>query len=347
MYNLIVQNQRSQVTESLSDAEMAALLASRYDDPAAHLPQLRDETTLLAFRSALMSSSEALKDKVVLVVGSGLGLIPMMCAQAGAHHVYGIEPSRAAETSRKVVEANQLQGRITIVHGDVHRAVLPVDKVDVLVMDFMDKFLMCGGGLGAFLTARQKWLAPGGTMYPDHATLYVMAVDDREHLAEEKQRWETCFGFNFLPALQEGLRYPRMDTPTRKSQLLSQPHALISLDLYTTSERDLAFKKPYSLTIERESRLSGLLTYHDVSFTCRSMQPNPITLSTHPLAPATRLEQTILTFPRAIRMSPGDMVTGVMTCVTDTSNAFALDVDVEVNIRGMFARSNYRVLPTL
>lgn len=35
----------------------------------------------------------------------------------------------------------------------------------------------------------RRWLAPGGLMFPDAASLYVMGVDDRQHIADKKAFW--------------------------------------------------------------------------------------------------------------------------------------------------------------
>lgn len=71
-----------------------------------------------------------------LGVAAGIALLvfthPLMCMQAGARHVYGVDASAAADTATKVVAANGLAGRVTILKGQVEAITLPVHKVCAL-----------------------------------------------------------------------------------------------------------------------------------------------------------------------------------------------------------------------
>jgi hypothetical protein len=78
---------------------------------------------------------------------------------------------------------------------------------------------------------------------------------------------------------------------------------------YRTSPRpqDLAFSRPFSLTAQREGRVSALLAYFDAAFTARGAPPGgeAVVLTTHPLAPATGWLQTLFSFPRALQVGTG------------------------------------------
>ena len=45
----------------------------------------------LAYRDAILRNKHLFKDKIVLDVGCGTGILSIFAAQAGAKHVYGIE----------------------------------------------------------------------------------------------------------------------------------------------------------------------------------------------------------------------------------------------------------------
>jgi hypothetical protein len=67
--------------------------------------------------------------------------------------------------------------------------------------------------------------------------------------------------------------------------------------------QDLAFSRPFRLAAQREGRISALLAYFEVAFSCRGAAPGePIVLTTHPMAPATGWLQTIFSFPRALQV---------------------------------------------
>lgn len=56
---------------------------------------------------------------------------------------------------------------------------LPVDKVDIIISEWMGYCLFYESMLDTVLFARDKWLAPGGMLFPDRATLFVSAIEVR------------------------------------------------------------------------------------------------------------------------------------------------------------------------
>lgn len=51
---------------------------------------LKDEVRTLTYRNSMYHNKHAFKDKIVLDVGSGTGILSMFAAKAGAKHVYGV-----------------------------------------------------------------------------------------------------------------------------------------------------------------------------------------------------------------------------------------------------------------
>ncbi len=54
-------------------------------------------------------------------------------------------------------------------------------QVDIIVSEWMGYFLLYESMLDTVIYARDKWLAPGGALFPDKATLYVSAIEDGEY----------------------------------------------------------------------------------------------------------------------------------------------------------------------
>ncbi len=46
------------------------------------------------------------------------------------------------------------------------------------------------------LFSRDKWLAPTGLMFPDKATLYVTAIEDRQYKDDKINWWDDVYGFD-------------------------------------------------------------------------------------------------------------------------------------------------------
>lgn len=61
----------------------------------------------------------------------------MFAAKAGAAKVYAIECSSIVDYARKIVEANNFKDVITIIQGKVEEVELPVEKVDIIISEWM------------------------------------------------------------------------------------------------------------------------------------------------------------------------------------------------------------------
>lgn len=51
---------------------------------------LKDEVRTLSYRNSIYNNKHLFKDKIVLDVGCGTGILSMFAAKAGAKHVYGV-----------------------------------------------------------------------------------------------------------------------------------------------------------------------------------------------------------------------------------------------------------------
>lgn len=53
-----------------------------------------------------------------------------------------------------------------MIQGKAEEVTLPVDKVDVIVSEWMGYFLLYESMLDTVLFCRDKWLVPGGAIFP-------------------------------------------------------------------------------------------------------------------------------------------------------------------------------------
>ena len=91
---------------------------------------------------------------------------------------------------------------ITLVKGKLEETALPLEKFDIIVSEWMGyflydmPFLMCTRSnppserlyesmLDTVLLARDKYLAPGGLIFPDTATIYLAAIEDQQYKDEK------------------------------------------------------------------------------------------------------------------------------------------------------------------
>ena len=65
---------------------------------------LKDYIHINAYRHAIEGNPEDFKDKIVLDIGSGTGILSIFAAKAGAKHVYAVENEDVAFFSWKIVK---------------------------------------------------------------------------------------------------------------------------------------------------------------------------------------------------------------------------------------------------
>lgn len=148
---------------------------------------LEDSVRTTTYMEAIMQNSADFEGKVVVDVGAGSGILSFFAAQAGAAKVYAIEASTIAEVCRTLVEANGLSAVIEVVHGTVEGVELP-EQADVLISEPMGFMLFHEQMLDSFVLAREKFLRPGGKIFPTKGTMYCGPVCDAEMHSEQVHR---------------------------------------------------------------------------------------------------------------------------------------------------------------
>jgi len=157
---------------------------------------LADHNRMAAYHAAIMGNAAVFKDKVVMDVGTGSGILAVWAAKAGARRVYAVEYTDMANHARSVMEANGVSDVVTILQGAVEDVVLPAEEhllepeegapldtqvVDIMISEWMGYFLLRESMLDSLIAARDKFLKPGtGLMMPSHATMYVAPIQDEE-----------------------------------------------------------------------------------------------------------------------------------------------------------------------
>ena len=92
--------------EQLTNEEMTS--KDYYFDSYAHFgiheEMLKDEVRTMSYRNSMRENKHLFKNKVVLDVGCGTGILSMFAAKAGAAKVIGVDMSSIVEYARKIVE---------------------------------------------------------------------------------------------------------------------------------------------------------------------------------------------------------------------------------------------------
>ncbi|KAI9888986.1 MAG: type I protein arginine N-methyltransferase Rmt1 [Vezdaea aestivalis] len=298
----------------------------RYEEEKAKYQ--KDEVRTRTYRDAIYQNKHLFKDKIVLDVGCGTAILSMFAVRAGAKHVIGVDMSTIIEKAREIVEVNGMTKQITLLQGKMEEVQLPVDKVDIIVSEWMGYFLLYESMLDTVLYARDKYLKPDGLIFPDKAIIHMAGIEDGEYKEEKIGFWDNVWGFDYRPLKATALTEPLVDTVEMKA-VVTEPKVVLTLDLYTVQTSDLSFSSPFSLLVRRNDFVHALIAWFDVEFTrCHK----PVRFSTGPHTKYTHWKQTVFYIGDALTAEEGEVISGNLTCRPNDKNRRDLDIEIDYEL---------------
>lgn len=255
--------------------------------------------------------------------------------------------------------------------GKVEEVELPVDKVDIIISEWMGYFLLYESMLDTVLFARDKWLTEGGLMLPDKAVLNICAIEDADYKAEkidckfsmniEETRfglvffiffimyrvlivWGSVYGFDMSVIKNIAITEPLVDVVEGKA-VVSNTVPILSLDLLTCTKEDCDFESDFRLTVNRDDFCHAFVAYFDCAFT---QVHKPIAFSTSPFATYTHWKQTVFYLQEALTVCNGEEIVGHIKCARNPKNPRDLDIAIDTSFQGKCmpahsATQNYRL----
>ncbi|PKS10650.1 hypothetical protein jhhlp_002405 [Lomentospora prolificans] len=299
-----------------------------YDHHGIHEEMLKDEVRTKSYMSAIVNNKHLFKDKVVLDVGCGTAILSMFAAKAGAKHVIGVDMSTIIFKAREIVKVNGLSDKITLIQGKMEDVELPFPKVDIIISEWMGYFLLYESMLDTVLYARDKYLVPGGKIFPDKATIYAAGIEDGEYKDEKIGFWDNVYGFDYTPLKETALSEPLVDTVELKA-VVTEPSSVLVLDLYKCTTADLDFKVPFNLSCRRDDYIHALVAWFDIEF---SECHKPVRFSTGPHTKYTHWKQTVFYLKDVLTVSTGEQVTATMAVKPNSKNRRDLDISIDYKL---------------
>ncbi|MCJ1253190.1 type I protein arginine N-methyltransferase Rmt1 [Lignoscripta atroalba] len=288
----------------------------------------KDEVRTKSYRDAIYQNRHIFKDKVVLDVGCGTSILSMFAAKAGAKHVIGVDMSTIIEKAQEIVKVNGLADKITLLQGKMEEVTLPFPKVDIIISEWMGYCLLYESMLDTVLYARDKYLAPGGLIFPDKATIFMAGIEDGDYKDEKIGFWDNVYGFDYSPLKDTALTEPLVDTVEMKA-VVTDPTAVLTLDLYTVTTSDLAFQSSFTLDVRRNDFVHALIAWFDIDFTaCHK----PIRFSTGPHTKYTHWKQTVFYLREVLTVEQGEQIRGVLMNKPNEKNKRDLDIKISYRL---------------
>ncbi|KAF3625335.1 putative protein arginine N-methyltransferase 1 [Capsicum annuum] len=335
-----------------------------------HEEMLKDVVRTKTYQNVIYKNSFLFKDKVVLDVGAGTGILSLFCAKVGAKHVYAILPmtleynglesyvelavifaissnmadplqfnfqiecSSMADMAQEIVKQNGFSNVITVIKGKVEEIDLPVPQVDIIISEWMGYFLLYENMLDTVLYARDKWLVKDGLVLPDKASLYLTAIEDADYKEDKIEFWNSVYGFDMSCIRKQAMMEPIVDT-VDQNQIATNCQLLKTMDISKMTSGDASFTAPFKLVAERDDYIHALVAYFDVSFTkCHKL----LGFSTGPKSRGTHWKQTVLYLEDVLTVCQGEAVVGSMTVAPNKKNPRDVDIMLKYSVNGRHCR---------
>ncbi|CDK29163.1 unnamed protein product [Kuraishia capsulata CBS 1993] len=301
---------------------------SSYDHFGIHEEMLKDTVRTLSYRNAIMKNKDLFKDKVVLDVGCGTGILSMFAAKAGAKHVIAVDMSNIIEMGQKIVDLNGLGDKITLLRGKLEDVVLPYKKVDIIISEWMGYFLLYESMLDTVLYARDHYLVEGGLIFPDKASIKLALIEDGNYKDEKIHYWENVYGFDYSPFIDIAMAEPLVDIVDNNS-VVTNAVTVSEIDINTVKISDLPFETPFKLKAFRSDLVHAVVAWFDIDFPFDSKNGEKVTFSTGPHAHYTHWKQTVFYLNQVLDVKKDEVVEGMIASRPNAQNPRELDLEIQ------------------
>lgn len=152
-----------------------------------HGAMIADEIRTGAYARALEQTVRP--GSTVVDLGAGSGIMSLLACKHGARKVYAIEPDEVIEVAKELARENGFADRIEFIRDISTKVTLP-ERVEVIVADLRGVLPLFHTHLPSISDARERFLAPGGTIIPRCDTLWAGVVESPEAVADLLGTWK-------------------------------------------------------------------------------------------------------------------------------------------------------------
>jgi protein arginine N-methyltransferase 1 len=266
-----------------------------------HLGYIADRVRLRQFRAAITAALD--RGDRVADLGSGSGILGVLCCRAGAGRVFAIDSTAMIDVARETFRRAGLAEQAVFIRGQSQRIALP-ETVDLVICDHVGYFGIDYGIVDMLRDARDRFLKPDGLLIPRLIRLQLAAV-------QSAGAWHQASAWAGEDAPSE-FRWLRQFTINRKHGLrlaadavLGGPAELGRIDLYW--DQPDFFSWEVELQIERDGVMHGFAGWFDCELS------EGVWMTNSPLSQgAIDRPQAFLPIDEAIPVRTGDVVKAVI-----------------------------------
>ncbi|XP_022536938.2 histone-arginine methyltransferase CARM1 [Astyanax mexicanus] len=298
---------------------------------------LQDFLRTATYQKAILLNDVDFRDKVVLDVGCGTGILSFFAVQAGAKRVYAVEASSVAKHAEVLVRSNGMSDRITVLNGKIEEVSCP-EKVDVIISEPIGYMLLNERMLESYLHSKH-WLKPKGMMFPTFSDIHLAPFTDEqlymEHHARSSFWLQTSFyGVNLSGlhpvAVEEFFRQPIVDT--FDMQILMARSVKYTINFLEAKEEDLhRMEIPFVFKLLQSGLIHGLAFWFDVAFVGSRMT---VWLSTAPHEPLSHWYQVRCLLQTPLFAKMGQTLSGQVLLIANKRQSYDIHITAVVDESG-------------
>uniref|UniRef100_A0AAY5JYA9 Histone-arginine methyltransferase CARM1 n=1 Tax=Esox lucius TaxID=8010 RepID=A0AAY5JYA9_ESOLU len=268
---------------------------------------MQDYVRTGTYQRAILQNHVDFKDKVVLDVGCGSGILSFFAAQAGARKVYAVEASTMAQHAEVLVNSNGMGDRVEVIAGKVEEISLP-EQVDIIISEPMGYMLFNERMLESYLHAK-KFLKPNGNMFPTLGDVHLAPFTDEQLYMEQF----TKANFWYQPSFH-------------------------GVDLSSLREAavDEYFRQPIVDTFDIRILMAKSVKYTVNFLDAKETDLHRVTvwLSTSPTEPLTHWYQVRCLLQSPLFTKAGDTLSGTATLIANKRQSYDISMVAQVDQTG-------------
>ncbi|KAG1644197.1 hypothetical protein G6F44_003066 [Rhizopus delemar] len=314
---------------------------------------LQDTVRTSTYRSAiLLNGPNNFKNKKILDVGSGSGILSYFAVQAGAEKVYAVEASGMANKMKKLVTAASKDGKnvflkdkIEVVNAKIEDPALSIPRVDTIISEPIGVLLFHERMLESYIHARDHYLKPGGALFPSKGNIYLAPFTDAVLWSETMGKarfWQqqSFYGIDltslYKDACDEMFGMPVVGHFDPHS-LITTPTALngFPVDFSTVTIQELQdITMPFAWTAQYTGLIHGIAGWFDLVFapppydqTDAANVDTVVEMSTGPAAERTHWQQVRFLFKEPLAVNAGQKIRGWMRCIVNDMRSYTIYIE--------------------
>ncbi|XP_006003607.1 histone-arginine methyltransferase CARM1 isoform X2 [Latimeria chalumnae] len=298
---------------------------------------MQDFVRTATYHRAILQNHVDFKDKVVLDVGCGSGILSFFALQAGASKVYAVEASSVAMYAEILVKHNNLSDKIVVLTGRIEEISIP-ENVDIIISEPIGYMLFNERMLESYLHSK-KWLKPKGMMFPTYSDVHLAPFTDEqlymEHYTRANFWYQQCFyGVNLSSlrnaAVDEYFRQPIVDT--FDIRILMARTVKYTVNFQEAKEEDLRrMEIPFVFHLMQSGLIHGLAFWFDVAFVGSMVT---VWLSTAPTEPLTHWYQVRCLLQTPLFAKEGETLSGKVLLVANKRQSYDIHIVAVVDQTG-------------